>query len=61
MFKWFRRDPVQTLRKSYEKKLEQALAAQRGGDMPRFAELTAEADQIAAEIEYLERSLAGAA
>lgn len=51
MFKLFRRDPLEKLEKQYAKKLEEALAAQRGGKMPRYAELTAEAEAIREKID----------
>ncbi len=56
MFKLFsKKDPVAQLEKSYARKLEEARDAQRGGRMPDFAELSAEAEQIRVQLEELER------
>lgn len=54
MFGLFKSDPVAKLKKQHAKKLEQAVAAQRGGEIPRYAELTAEAAELEKEIERLE-------
>lgn len=53
MFKLFRTDPVAKLEKRYAQKLEEARDAQRSGQIPRYATLTAEAEAIACEIEAL--------
>jgi hypothetical protein len=54
MFKIFRRDPLKKLERQHASKLEEALEAQRNGKIPRYAELTAEAEEIAAEIDRLQ-------
>lgn len=59
MFKMFRSDPVAKLEKQYARKLEEARDAQRSGKIPVFATLTAEAEEIAVQIEELRRQAAG--
>ena len=54
MFSWFRRDPTQALRRRYEAKMQEAMTLQRHGDIPRFAEVHAEAMALLAELEALE-------
>ena len=44
MFGWLKSDPVKKLRKAYDQKLEQAMHAQRNGDMRLYADLTAESE-----------------
>ncbi|EAQ64434.1 hypothetical protein MED121_04923 [Marinomonas sp. MED121] len=56
MFSLFKRDPLKKLNQAYDHKLEQALFAQRKGDMRAFASLTNEAEMIKKEIEVLETS-----
>jgi hypothetical protein len=46
MFGFFKRDPVKKLREQYDAKAEQAMLAQRKGDMRLFADLTAEAEDL---------------
>ena len=46
MLNLFKKSPVQKLEAEYKKKLEEANAAQRAGNMPRFAELSREAEDI---------------
>jgi len=46
MFSLFKSDPMKKLTKLHAIKLEQAMQAQRRGDMRGFAELTAEADAL---------------
>lgn len=59
MFSWLKSDPGKKLRKSYDQKLEQAMHAQRNGDMRLYADLTAESEQIWHKIEQLENKAAG--
>ncbi|MCO7188605.1 MULTISPECIES: DUF6435 family protein [Pseudoalteromonas] len=54
MFQFLKRDPVKKLRKAYDAKLEQAMHAQRNGDIRGYAMLTAEAESIWQEIESLQ-------
>ena len=60
MFGWLKSDPVKKLRKAYDQKLEQAMHAQRNGDMRLFADLTAESEEIWQKIQQLEKTAAGA-
>ena len=46
MFSFLKRDPVKKLRQQYDAKAEQALLAQRKGDMRLLADLTAEAEEL---------------
>ena len=46
MFNFFKRDPLKKLREQYDAKAEQAMLAQRKGDMRLFADLTAEAEEM---------------
>ena len=54
MFGWLKPDPVKKLRKAYDQKLEQAMHAQRNGDMRLFADLAAEAEELWAQFEKLQ-------
>jgi hypothetical protein len=54
MFSFFKSDPSKKLRKTLALKLEQAMQAQRRGDMKSYAAITSEAESIRAEIEKLE-------
>ncbi|WP_113906780.1 DUF6435 family protein [Aliidiomarina celeris] len=54
MFNFLKRNPTKALRKQYAQKLEQAMNAQRKGDMRLYAELTDESEKIWAEIERVE-------
>ena len=56
MFSIFKKDPIKKLNKLYEAKLEQAMWAQRNGDIRSYAMITAEAEKIAEEIEQLKTS-----
>ncbi len=53
MFSLFKKDPVAKLNKAYLAKLEKAMQAQRNGDIKAYSMITAEAEQIAAEIQQL--------
>lgn len=50
MFSIFKSDPTKKLNKLYLAKLEQAMLAQRNGDILSYSELTAEAENIQKEI-----------
>jgi len=54
MFSIFRSDPLKKLRKQYNQKLEQAMLAQRKGDMAAFASLSEEADGLWQQIQQTE-------
>lgn len=46
MFSIFKKDPIKKLQKSHAQKLEQAMMAQRNGDIRGYSQLTIEADEI---------------
>jgi len=46
MFSFLKKDPMKKLDKLYEAKLEQAMNAQRNGDIKSYAMITAEAEKI---------------
>lgn len=50
MFSLFKKDPIKKLNKQYEKKLEEAMLAQRKGDIKSYAFITAEAEKINEQI-----------
>lgn len=54
MFAIFKANPLKKLQKQYNATLEQAMHAQRNGNIRSYATLTAEAEKIAAEIKALE-------
>ena len=54
MFSMFKSDPLKKLLKSYNAKLEEAMHAQRGGDIRTYSKLTGEAEKIKSEIDELE-------
>lgn len=56
MFGIFKRDPAKRLRKEYMAKLEEAMNAQRNGDMRAYAFLTTEAEGIREQLEAAEAS-----
>ncbi|WP_156896336.1 DUF6435 family protein [Aestuariibacter salexigens] len=55
MFGLFKPNPTKKLRRTYDKKLEQAMLAQRKGDIKTYSMLTAEAETLWKQIEHLER------
>ncbi|MEH6454194.1 MAG: DUF6435 family protein [Psychromonas sp.] len=54
MFSIFKSDPIKKLNKHYFQKLEQAMTAQRNGDIRSYSMITAEAEQILEEISKIE-------
>jgi hypothetical protein len=56
MFSIFKRDPIKKLNKLYEAKLEEAMHAQRNGDIKSYSMITAEAEKVAIQIKELENS-----
>jgi len=54
MFGIFKSNPTKKLRKTYDIKLEQAMLAQRKGDIKTYSMLTAEAEELWSQIEALE-------
>jgi hypothetical protein len=55
MFGLFKSNPTKKLRKQYDIKLEQAMQAQRKGDIKTYSLLTADAEAIWKQIEALEK------
>jgi len=56
MFSLFKKNPLKKLNKQYEAKLEQAMNAQRNGDIKSYSMISAEAETIAIQIQAFERS-----
>lgn len=56
MFSFLKKDPLKKLNKAYYQKLEQAMHAQRNGDMRAYAALTAEAEELNKEINALKEA-----
>lgn len=56
MFSFFKKDPRKKLNRQHLAKLEQAMMAQRNGDMKSFAMLSVEADAIAKKLNELNDS-----
>ncbi|MCU7553751.1 DUF6435 family protein [Alteromonas sp. ASW11-19] len=54
MFGLFKRNPTKKLRKQYDSLLEQAMHAQRNGDIKTYSMLTADAEALWAKIETAE-------
>lgn len=54
MFGLFKADPLKKLRKEYDKVLQDAMQAQRHGDIRLYSELSTEADKIYQQIKTLE-------
>jgi hypothetical protein len=52
---WFRRDPVKKKKQQYDQLLEQAMLAQRKGDIRNYSMLTAQAEALWTEIEALQK------
>ena len=57
MFSFFKSDPVKKLNKLHERKLEEAMHAQRNGDIKSYSMLTYEADELHKQIIKIEESL----
>ena len=51
VFKWFRRDGAKKARKQYLRKLEEAMKAQRNGNIREYAALTAQAEALRGGLE----------
>lgn len=54
MFSIFKSDPSKKLKRQYELKLEEAMYAQRNGDIRGYAQLSVEAEQINQKIMDIE-------
>ena len=57
MFKLFKADPVKKLEKQYLAKLKAARDAQRGGKIPLFATLTAEAEEMGQRLDEMKQNI----
>ena len=55
MFGFFKRDPKAQLEKDYGKKLEEAMQAQRNGDIRGYSELSVEANAMYEKLQALEK------
>jgi hypothetical protein len=55
MFGLFKSNPTKKLRKQYDMKLEQAMLAQRKGDIKTYSMLTAESEELWKEIQKIEK------
>lgn len=55
MFGLFKQDPTKKMRKQYNQLLEKGMHAQRNGDMRLYAQITAEAEALWAQIEQAEK------
>jgi hypothetical protein len=53
MFGLFKTDPIKKLEKQYREKMEEAIRAQRNGNIQAFSKLSFEADQIDKKITSL--------
>lgn len=56
MFSIFKKDPIKKLNKLYESKLEEAMYAQRKGDIKSYSMITVEAEKIKVQILKLQAS-----
>lgn len=55
MFSFFKSDPTKKLNKLYENKLEEAMYAQRNGDIKSYSMLTYEAEELHKQIIKIEK------
>ena len=53
MFGWLKRNPEKQLRKQYHAKLEEALHAQRNGNIRQYSFLTAEEEKLREQLEEM--------
>lgn len=54
MFNFLKRDPTKRMRAKYDNLLEEAMLAQRRGDIRTYSNLSADAEELWREIESLE-------
>ncbi len=54
MFSFFRRNSAKKLKKQHSALLEEAMNAQRNGNIRKYSQLTAEADEVFKQIEQLD-------
>ncbi|TBR41574.1 Lacal_2735 family protein [Marinomonas agarivorans] len=57
MFSFLKSDPTKKLSKEYDHLLEQAMQAQRNGNIMLYSELTAQAEAVRLQLEELEESV----
>lgn len=55
MFSFLKTNPEKKLKKQYNTKLEQAMQAQRNGDIEKYSFLTREAEALYEQIKQLEQ------
>jgi len=55
MFDFLKTDPKKKLEKEYSQKMEDAMKAQRNGNIDLYAQLTAEAENILRKIELIDK------
>lgn len=53
----FKANPTKKIRKNFNAKLEEAMHAQRAGDMRKYAELSEQAEALRIELENLEKNI----
>ena len=58
MFGFLKPNPEKKLRKAYDSKLEQAMHAQRNGDMGLYADLTEQSEKIWQQLTELKQNTA---
>ncbi|MEP0355326.1 DUF6435 family protein [Paraglaciecola sp.] len=56
MFNLFKKNPIKKLEKAYLVKLEQAMHAQRKGDIKSYSMITEEAEKIQEQMSALQQS-----
>ncbi len=56
MFGFLKKDPQKKLRKAYDAKLEEAMTAQRNGDIRTYSMLSQEADALWRELEAMDKA-----
>jgi hypothetical protein len=59
MFSFFKKDPLKALNKQYLQKLEEAMLAQRNGDIRSYSMLASEAEDILKKMAALDKSKEG--
>ncbi|WP_413694364.1 DUF6435 family protein [Psychromonas sp. KJ10-2] len=57
MFSLFKKDPLKQLNKQLSAKLEEAMHAQRNGDIKRYSQLSFEAQEIDRQIIEIEQNV----
>ena len=57
MFEFLKSNPNKKLEKEYSQKMEEAMKAQRNGNIDLYAQLTAEAENILRKIELIAKKI----